>query len=84
MRERTSLWMQKESGIKSVAFMQGAFNCKVNWEFIKNVNNKVHTPVNALFIKLDEVLNFTLIIYLTCSYMFRSTTIIRELSLEPS
>jgi hypothetical protein len=35
MRERTSLWMQKESGINSVAFMQETFNCKENWEFIK-------------------------------------------------
>ena len=60
MRERTSLWTEKESGIKSLASMQGAFNCKVNWEFIKNVNNKVHTPTNAVCIKVDKVLNFTL------------------------
>ena len=45
---------------------------------------KVHTPTNALFIKLDKVLKFTLKITLTCSYMFWSTTIIREPSLEPS
>ena len=45
---------------------------------------KVRTPTNALFIKLDEVLKFTLKITLACSYMFRSTTIIREPSLEPS
>jgi len=45
---------------------------------------KVHTPTNAIFIKLDKVLKFTLKITLTCSYMFRSTTIIREPSLEPS
>ena len=45
---------------------------------------KVHTPTNALFIKLDKVLKFTLKITLTCSYMFRSTTVIREPSLEPS
>ena len=45
---------------------------------------KVHTPTNALFIKLDNVLKFTLKITLTCSYMFRSTTIIRKPSLEPS
>jgi len=43
---------------------------------------KVHTPTNALFIKLDRVLKFTLKITLTCSYMFRSTTIIREPSLD--
>ena len=43
---------------------------------------KVHKPTNALFIKLDKVLKFTLKITLTCSYMFRSTTIIREPSLE--
>jgi len=36
---------------------------------------KVHTPTNALFIKLDKVLKFTLKITLTCSYMFRSTTV---------
>ena len=46
--------------------------------------NKVHTRKNALFIKLDEVLKFTLKITLSCSYMFRSTAIIREPSLEPS
>jgi len=45
---------------------------------------KVHTPTNALFIKLDKVLKFTLNITLTCSYMFQSTTIIREPILEPS
>jgi len=45
---------------------------------------KVHTPINALFIKIDKVLKFTLKITLTCSYMFRSGTIIKENSLEPS
>ena len=45
---------------------------------------KVHTPTNALFIKLDKVLKFMLKITLACSYMFRSTTIITEPSLEPS
>ena len=40
-------------------------------------NYKYHTPTNALFIKLDKVLKFTLKITLTCSYMFRSTTIVR-------
>jgi len=44
----------------------------------------VHTPTNALFIKLEKVLKFTLKITLTFSYMFRSTTVIREPSLEPS
>ena len=47
-------------------------------------NYKDHTPTNALFIKLDKVFKFTLKITLTCSYMFRSTTIIREPLLEPS
>ena len=42
------------------------------------------TPTNVLFIKLDKVLKFTLKITLTCSYMFRSRTIIREPLLEPS
>ena len=45
---------------------------------------KVHTPTNELFIKLDKILKFTLKITLTYCYMFRSTTIIRERSLEPS
>jgi len=45
---------------------------------------KVHSPTNALFIKLDKALKFTLNITLTCSYMFRSTAINREPSLEPS
>jgi len=35
--------MQKESGIKSVAFMQGTFNCEVNWEFIKTLSNVYDT-----------------------------------------
>jgi len=48
------------------------------------VTDKVHTPTNALFIKFDKVSKFTLKITLTCSYMFRSTIIIREPSLEPS
>jgi len=46
--------------------------------------HKVYTPTNALFIKLDKVLKFTSKITLTRSYMFRSTTIIREPSLKPS
>ena len=45
---------------------------------------KVHIPRNALCIKLDKVLKFTLKITLTCCYMFRSTAIIRGPSLEPS
>ena len=45
---------------------------------------KVHTPTNALYFKLDIVLKCILKIILTCSYMFRSTTIIRESSLKPS
>jgi len=45
--------------------------------------HKVHTPTNALFIWLDKDLKFTLKITLTCSYMFRSTTVIREPSIEP-
>jgi len=47
---------------------------------------EVHTPTNALFIKLDKVLKFILKIIRTCSYMFRSLStiiIIREPSLEP-
>jgi len=48
------------------------------------LNYKVHTPTNALCIKLDKVLKFTFKITLTCSYMFRPMTIIREPSLEPS
>ena len=45
---------------------------------------EVHTPTNALSIKLDKGLKFTLKIILTCFYMFPSTTIISEPSLEPS
>jgi len=59
--------------------MQDAANCELVFEIYK-----VHTPTNALFIKLDKVLKFTLRVTLTCSYMFRSTTIIREPSLGPS
>jgi len=55
------------------------YRCTVHFDIYK-----VHSPTNALFIKLDKVLNFTLKITLTCCYMFRSTTIIREPSLEPS
>jgi len=46
---------------------------------------EVHTPTNALFGKLDKVLKFALKITSAFSYMFRSlsTTIIKELSLEP-
>jgi len=45
---------------------------------------KVHTPTNALFIKLDKVLKFTLKITFSCYYLFRATAIIRKPSLEPS
>jgi len=47
---------------------------------------KVRTPTNALFIKLDKFLKFTLKIASTSSYMYRSfsTTIIRQPSSEPS
>jgi len=45
---------------------------------IKFVHQQMHS------IKLDKFLKFTLKIALTYSYMFRCTTIIRELSLEPS
>jgi len=57
---------------------------KKNVETENNKEYKVHTQIYALFIKLDKVLKFTLKITLTCSYMFRSATIIREPSLEPS
>ena len=36
---------------------------------------EVHTPTNALFIELHEVLKFTLKTTSTCSYMFRSLTL---------
>ena len=45
---------------------------------------KVHTPANVLFIKLEKSFKIYIKITLTCSYMFRPTTIIREPSLEPS
>ena len=46
--------------------------------YVKFIHQQMHS------IKLDKGLKFTLKITLTCSYMFRSTTIIREPSLEPS
>ena len=51
----------------------------------KNGRNlyKVHTSTNALCIKLNKLLKFTLKIILAWSYMFRSTTIMREPTLEP-
>jgi len=55
------------------------YRCTVHFDIYK-----VHTPTNVLLIKFDKVLKFTLKVTLTCSYMFRSTTIIREPSLEPS
>jgi len=39
--------------------------CSVNFD-----TYKVDIPTNALFIKLDKVLKFTLKITLTCSYIF--------------
>ena len=54
------------------------YRCTVHFDIYK-----VHSPTSALFIKLDKI-NFTLKITLACSYMFRSTTIIMEPSLEPS
>ena len=48
-------------------------------------NHKVHTPTNALFIKFNEVLKFTLKITSTCSHTFRSlSTAIITPSSEPS
>jgi len=40
---------------------------KTNVEAENNKEYKVHTPTNALFIKLDKVLKFTLKITLTYS-----------------
>ena len=53
------------------------YRCTVHFD-----NYTVHTPTNSHFIKLDKVLKFVLKITLTCSYMFRSTTVIRETSLS--
>ena len=69
--------------------MHGLLNIKNEIRcFAKYCDNffihKFRTPTNALFIKLDKVLKFTLKITLTCYYMFRSTAIIRDPSLEPS
>jgi len=55
------------------------YRCTVHFDIYK-----VYTPTNAFFFKLDKGLKFALKITLTCSYMFRSTTIIREPLLEPS
>jgi len=46
------------------------YRCNLNFDIYK-----VHTSTNALFIKLDKDLKFTLKITLTCSYVFRSTTV---------
>jgi len=43
----------------------------------------IYQQMNS-FTKLDKVLKFTLKITLTCSFVFRSTTIIRKPSLEPN
>jgi len=55
------------------------YRCTVHFDIYK-----VHIQINALFIKLDKISKFTLKTTLTCSYVFRSTTIIREPSLEPN
>jgi len=63
------------------------YNCVINFFYRCAVHfdvYKVQPPTNALFIKLDRVLKFTLNITFTCCYMFRSTTVNREPSLEPS
>jgi len=45
------------------------YRCTVHFDIYT-----VHTPTNTLFIKLDKVSKFTLKITLTCSCVFRSTT----------
>jgi len=60
-----------------IFFILFFYHCTMHFDIYK-----VHTPTNALFIKLDKVLKFTLKRTLTCSYMFWSMTIIREPSLE--
>ena len=55
------------------------YHCTVHFDIYK-----VHSPTNAHFIKLDRVSKFTLKITSAFSYMFQSTTIMREPSLEPS
>ena len=60
-------------------FFQSFYRCTLHFDIYK-----IQTPTNAIFIKLDKVLKFTLKLTLTFSYMFRSTTIIREPSLQPS
>jgi len=68
-----------------VLFMYSVFELNVGVTLKINYHYyKVLTPTNTLFIKLDKALKFTLKIILICSCMFRSTTIIREPSLEPS
>ena len=69
------------SNANFVIFFFNFYRCTVHFDIYK-----VHTPTNALFIKLDKVLKFTFKIMLTCSYMFLSLsmTIIREPSLESS
>ena len=70
------LWRRQITNNKGMHIF---YCCTVHFDIYK-----VNTPTNALFIRLDKVLKFTLKITLTCCYMFRPTTIIREPSLESS
>jgi hypothetical protein len=67
-----------------VAMLTDGLKMPNTQKYKRDIYYKVHTPTNALFIKLDKVLKFTLKITLSCSHMFRPTTIIREPSLQPS
>ena len=60
-----------ERSIQVLLFFLFFYRCTMHFDIYK-----VHTPTNALFIKLDKVLKFTLKITFTCSCMFRSTAII--------
>ena len=44
--------MEKESGIKYVAFIQGTFNCKVNWECVKMLAIFMLQDLNTDFSRL--------------------------------
>jgi len=72
---------------KSRVFQCAWITIENYWTVLINVLlrsiNFIHQQMHSL-LNFDNVLKFTLKINVTCSYMFRSTIIIREPSLEPS
>jgi len=73
------LWAARGLQRYHFTFLSFFYRCTVHFDLYT-----VHTPTSASLIKLDKILKSALKITLTCPYMFRSTTNIREPSLEPS